>query len=123
MKHLLLVLIVGISPRTAEAQPAPGGPPSVGWNFDSYANVTFVRTARTESLRRKVNAGNFLFKQECRPPRRLEQPRPGRTRQLRHGRCLPHGDGCARRISNRRARLTRDNLAQPTRPRAGTPAF
>src|SRR5215510_7637681 len=30
MKHLLLVLILGISPLTAEAQPAPGGPPAVG---------------------------------------------------------------------------------------------
>src|SRR5215831_9303872 len=30
MKHLLLVLILGILPLTAEAQPAPGGPPAVG---------------------------------------------------------------------------------------------
>src|SRR5215472_10460928 len=30
MKHLLLVLILGISPLTAEAQPAPSGPPTVG---------------------------------------------------------------------------------------------
>ena len=30
MKHLLLALILGIFPLTAEAQPAPGGPPAVG---------------------------------------------------------------------------------------------
>ena len=30
MKHLLLVLILGIFPLTAEAQPASGGPPAVG---------------------------------------------------------------------------------------------
>ena len=30
MKHLLLVLILGIFPLTVEAQPAPGGPPAVG---------------------------------------------------------------------------------------------
>src|SRR5215472_3554696 len=30
MKHVLLVLILGIFPLTAEAQPAPGGPPAVG---------------------------------------------------------------------------------------------
>jgi len=30
MKHLLLVLILGIFPITAQAQPAPAGPPAVG---------------------------------------------------------------------------------------------
>jgi membrane fusion protein, multidrug efflux system len=30
MKHFLLFLIVGILPVTAQAQPAPGGPPAVG---------------------------------------------------------------------------------------------
>ena len=30
MKHLLLVLVLGILPLTAEAQPASGGPPAVG---------------------------------------------------------------------------------------------
>jgi membrane fusion protein (multidrug efflux system) len=38
MKHLLLVLILGIFPITARAQPAPGGPPAVG----------VVRVARQE---------------------------------------------------------------------------